>query len=139
MNFSHTTDQLTLRENSLTQLRASDDHDSNITATYEKQWVHVGWSTPGPWPASLCSRCSRMTWRKEWAYVWTDTDSSCRMVKNDTAAVNCISTPATCRASCTIRKSLLLHRWDIRSYNFLKIQGHRNQTVIVYKITICDL
>lgn len=82
---------------------------------------------PGTWPASLCSRWSRMTWRKEWAYVWIDTDSSCRMVKNDTAAVNCISTPATCRASCIIRKNLLLHRWEIRNYFFL-IQGHRNQT-----------
>lgn len=31
-----------------------------------------------------------------------DTDSSCRTVKKETAAVNCISTPATCRTSCII-------------------------------------
>lgn len=43
-----------------------------------------------------------MMCRKEWEYVWMDTDSSCRTVKKETAAVNCISTPATCRTSCTI-------------------------------------
>lgn len=37
-----------------------------------------------------------------------DTDSSCSTVKNETAAVNCISTPATCSTSCIIRNYINL-------------------------------
>lgn len=74
-----------------------------------------------PWPASLCSRFWRMMCRKEWEYVWMDTDSSCRTVKNETAAVNCISTPATCSTSCIITNYINLEHEAEVNWNNVQI------------------